>query len=81
MKFENKIIVYENGEVEIKVSIDNQNKTIWRRTEDIALLFGAHRPEIVKHIGNIYTSGKLDEKATKFCQWATKVLKQHIRCG
>ncbi len=58
MKFENKIIVYENGEVEIKVSIDNQNKTIWLRTEDIALLFGVYRPAIVKHIGNIYTRTK-----------------------
>jgi hypothetical protein len=112
------IIVYENGEVEVKVSLDNKNETIWLRTEDIALLFGVNRPAIVKHIGNIYKSGELEEKstcsileqvtkdgkkrkvkyynldiiisvgyrvnsvkATKFRQWATKILKQYIING
>ncbi len=115
---DNQIVVYENGEVEIKVSIDNQNETIWLRTEDIALLFGVNRPAIVKHIGNIYKSEELEEKstcsileqvtkdnkkrkvkyynmdiiisagyrvnsikATKFRQWATKILKQYITNG
>ena len=114
----NQIIVYENGEVEVKVSLDNKNETIWLRTEDIALLFGVNRPAIVKHIGNIYKSGELEEKstcsileqvtkdgkkrkvkyynldiiisvgyrvnsvkATKFRQWATKILKQYIING
>jgi len=112
------IIVYENGEVEVKVSLDNQSETIWLRTEDIALLFGVNRPAIVKHIGNIYKSRELEErstcsileqvtkdgkkrkvkyynldiiisvgyrvnsvKATKFRQWATKILKQYIING
>ncbi len=115
---QNQIIVYENGEIEIKVSIDSQNETIWLRTEDIALLFGVNRPAIVKHIGNIYKSNELEEtltcsileqvtkdgkkrkvkyynldmiisigyrvnskKATKFRQWATKILKQYIING
>ena len=60
----NHIIVYENGEVEVKVSLDNKKETIWLRTEDIALLFGVNRPAIVKHIGNIYKSGELEEKST-----------------
>jgi len=114
----NQVIVYENGEVEVKVSLDNKNETIWLRTEDIALLFGVKRPAIVKHIGNIYKSGELEEsstcsileqvtkdgkkrqvkyynldiiisvgyrvnsvKATKFRQWATKILKHYIING
>ncbi len=112
------IIVYENGEIEIKVSVDEREETIWLRTEDIALLFGVNRPAIVKHIGNIYKSNELEEfstcsileqvtkdnkkrkvkyynldmiisvgykvnskKATKFRQWATKILKQYITNG
>jgi len=114
----NQLIVYENGEIEIKVSLDNKNETIWLRTDDIALLFGVNRPAIVKHIGNIYKSNELEEqstcsileqvakdgkkrkvkyynldmiisvgyrvnskKATKFRQWATKILKQYIISG
>ena len=60
----NQLIVYENGEIEIKVSLDNKNETIWLRTDDIALLFGVNRPAIVKHIGNIYKSNELEEQST-----------------
>ena len=110
------IIIYKTGEIELKVSLDNE--TIWLRTEDIAVLFDVQRPAIVKHIRNIYASNELDEvstcsileqvakdgkkrkvkyynldmiisigyrvnsiKATKFRQWATKVLKNYIYNG
>ena len=33
---DNNIVVYENGEIEIKVSIDNQNETIWLTQKQIA---------------------------------------------
>ena len=112
----NDIVVYSNGEIELKASIENE--TIWLRADDIALLFGVQRPAIVKHINNIYKSGELSKEvtcsileqvakdgkrrkinlynldmiisvgyrvnsktATKFRQWATKVLKEYIYNG
>ena len=61
-KSKSQLAIYSNGELELKVSIDNE--TIWLRTEDIALLFDVKRPAIVKHIGNIYKSGELEEYST-----------------
>ena len=60
----NQIIVYNDGEIELNVSIDDSNETIWLRGEEIALMFGVNRPAIVKHIGNIYKSDELNEKST-----------------
>ena len=110
------IMVYHNGEIELKVPIEHD--TVWLKSEDIALLFGVQRPAVVKHINNIYKSEELDKDATcsileqlakdgkvrkinfynldmiisvgyrvnsktatKFRQWATKVLKEYIYNG
>ncbi len=43
------IVVYDNGEVELNISVENGNA--WLKTEDIALLFTENRPAVVKHIG------------------------------
>ena len=56
------IIVYHNGEIELKVPIEHD--TVWLRSEDIALLFGVQRPAVVKHINTIYKSEELDKDAT-----------------
>ena len=58
----NNQIIYNQGEIEFKVSIDRE--TIWLKTEDITLLFDVRRPAIVKHIKNIYDSDELDEFST-----------------
>jgi len=115
------IVVYENGEVEIEVSFDNQNETIWLTQKQIAALFDKDVRTINDHIKTIYKDQELVEnstirkfrivqkegnrevarevkhynldmiisvgyrvnsiKATKFRQWATKVLKQYIVNG
>ena len=59
---ENQIVVYENGEVEIKVSLDNQNETIWANVKEIAQLFNIDRTVVSRHIKNIFKDGELDEK-------------------
>ena len=56
------IIKYNDGEIELEVSIDNE--TIWLIAEDIASLFGVQRPAVVKHIGNIYKDEELKHIAT-----------------
>jgi len=117
----NQIIVYENGEIEIEVSFDNKNETIWLSQVQIAKLLETSTDNISLHLKNIYKEKELDEnstteyfsvvrqegkrtvkrdikhynldaiisvgyrvsshKATKFRQWATKVLKQYIHNG
>ena len=57
MSVDNNIVLYQNGEIELKVSIDKD--TIWLSTEDIANLFDVLRPAIVKHIGNLKNGEKL----------------------
>ncbi len=59
---QNQIIVYNNGELELKVSVENES--VWLRSEDIASLFSVNRPAIVKHIGNIYKTDELEEIST-----------------
>jgi prophage antirepressor-like protein len=56
------IIVYNEGELEINVSVENE--TIWLSAENIAMLFNVNRPAIVKHIGNIYKDDELSENST-----------------
>ena len=56
------IIIYQSGELEIKVSVDKD--TIWLSTENIAKLFEVKRPAIVKHIGNIYKTNELSKSST-----------------
>jgi len=62
LKMQNQMIIYNNGELELKVSVEKES--IWLRSEDIALLFDVNRPAIVKHIGNIYKTDELEEIST-----------------
>ncbi len=59
---DNQILVYDNGEIELKVSV--KNKTVLLNANDIALLFDVQRPAIVKHIGNIYKTNELSSMLT-----------------
>ncbi len=59
---QNQTIIYNNGELELKVSLENES--IWLRSGDIASLFSVKRPAIVKHIGNIYQTEELEETST-----------------
>ena len=52
----------EEGEVELTVNLKEQ--TVWLSQEKMALLFGAKRPAITKHLGNIFKGGELEQSAT-----------------
>jgi len=113
------IIVYENGELELKVSVNSE--TVWLNQKQLSGLFDKDTRTINEHIKNIYKDEELDKnltvrkfrivqqegnrqvsrniehynldmiisigykvnskKATKFRQWATKVLKSYILDG
>jgi prophage maintenance system killer protein/prophage antirepressor-like protein len=60
---ENKIEIYKTSKgTEINVTLEDE--TVWLDASTIATLFGVNRPAIVKHVGNIYKSGELDEQST-----------------
>lgn len=53
------IVVYNNGELEINISIENE--TIWLSQKQIAELFDVQIPAISKHIKNIFEQNELIE--------------------
>lgn len=58
-----KIEIYQTTDgTEVQVKLEQD--TVWLDAHLIAKLFGVQRPAVVKHIGNIYKSGELAEKAT-----------------
>ena len=59
---QNKIIVYNNGELELKVSV--KNETIWLTQKQIALLFEKDLRTVNEHIKAIYKEEELLEEAT-----------------
>ena len=57
---DNQVIVYDNGEIELKVSADSE--TIWANTKEIADIFNVDRSVVSRHIKNIFKDHELDEK-------------------
>ncbi|MCT7554385.1 virulence RhuM family protein [Aliarcobacter butzleri] len=57
------LVVYSDGELELKVSVNNQ--TVWLSADEIAYIFNVNRPAIVKHIGNIYKDEELEQNSTR----------------
>ena len=55
----NDIIIYQNGEIELNVSI--QDESIWLTQKQIAELFNVKIPAISKHIKNIFSQNELIE--------------------
>jgi len=55
------IVVYESGEIELKVSIDND--TLWLTQNEIATIFKKDRTVITRHINNILKDEEVDEKS------------------
>ena len=56
------LVVYSDGELELKVSVDSE--TIWLTQKQIAEVFGVNIPAISKHIKNIYKDNELNEFST-----------------
>lgn len=47
------LVVYNDGELELKVSVDSE--TIWLTQKQIAEVFGGTKQNISLHINNIYS--------------------------
>jgi len=57
----NDMVVYNNGEIELKVSIENE--TIWLTQKQISELFDKDRTVITRHINNTLKDQEVDEKS------------------
>jgi len=119
MSINQNIAIYSDGEIELKISVDNE--TIWLTQKQIAELFDKDVRTINDHIKAIYNEEELfknstirnfrivqkegnravsrdishynldvvtsigyranSKKATKFCQWSTRILKEYITNG
>ncbi len=56
------IVVYNDGELELKVSVNEE--TIWLTQKQISEVFGVNIPTISKHIKNIYKDEELNQFST-----------------
>ena len=124
MSKEIQFLLYSLPDEEGKVQVVIKDETLWCTQKAMAQLFGVQRPDITKHLGNIFREGELDEKvvcsilelttehgaiegktqstptkfysldaiiavgyrvsslkATRFRQWATKILHEYIKKG
>lgn len=62
------IVVYNNGELELKVAVDDE--TIWLNRNQLAELFERDVKTIGKHINNVFKDGELD-KISAVAKFAT----------
>ena len=53
-------IIYNNGELELKVSVNNE--TLWLRQDEIASIFNIDRTGVTRHINKIFNDKEVDEK-------------------
>ncbi len=58
----NNLIVYNDGELELNVSIEQE--TVWLNRNQISLLFGRDVKTIGKHINNVFKDSELDKIST-----------------
>lgn len=56
------IVVYNDGELELKVSVDSQ--TVWLNRNQLSELFGRDVKTIGKHINNVFSEKELDKFST-----------------
>lgn len=59
-KKDNDIIIYNNGNINLSVTVSPKEETVWLTVDQMSLLFDRDRTVILKHIDNIYKEGELD---------------------
>lgn len=58
----NPIIIYQTKDGKVKIETHFEDETIWLTQKQIAALFDKDRSVIVKHIGNVFKEGELDQE-------------------
>lgn len=57
------LIIYQNGQSQVQVSVRLEGETVWLTQEQMALLFGRKRSVITKHLRNVFKEDELAEEA------------------
>ena len=60
----NEIVLYRPNELAEHIEVRFDEDTAWLTQAQIAELFGTKSQAIIKHINNIYNTGKLDKAST-----------------
>ena len=60
---QNTFILFKTEDEKISVDVRFEDDTVWLTQEQMAVLFERDRTVIVKHIGNIFSEGELNEKS------------------
>jgi len=61
MKVNSDLIIYQDGEIELNVSL--KNETIWLRQDEISYLYEKDRTVITRHIKNILRDKEVDKES------------------
>ena len=67
-----KILIYNNGKIDIPINIDFQNENAWASVKQMAALFDTTNKNIYSHIENIFSEGEMD------CLSANSVFKNFL---
>lgn len=59
-EIEEGIIIYNNGNLNLDVTVSPKEKTVWLSQFQIALLFESSQPNVSRHIKNIIDDGELE---------------------
>ena len=62
-KNHSEFILFKTEDEKISVDVRFEDDTVWLSQEQMAILFERDRTVIVRHIGNIFSDGELDEKS------------------
>jgi hypothetical protein len=57
-------VIYQTKLGSLELKADIHHETIWLTQQQVAELFDVQKAAISKHVGNIFTSEELDQKAT-----------------
>ncbi len=62
---ENKLVIFEDDEIELKVSFDFIEGTVWLSQNQITELFGSSKANISEHIKNILTNELVEREVVR----------------
>lgn len=58
----NNIIIYNNGGLNLSVSVSPNEETVWLTSEQVALLYGTSKQVVSYHVNNILAEGELERQ-------------------
>ena len=58
------IIFYEDGDKNLRIKTVVEDETVWLSQQQLSLLYGSSRTNVVEHIKHIYEEGELEESST-----------------